>query len=62
MEDGLRHRANTPLSDSEILSEPEEIETQDSMVTTCKWCPLMTITGVLIYMHGIALGWYLCSK
>jgi hypothetical protein len=32
------------------------------MATTCKWCPLLTISAILVYMHGVALGWYLCSK
>ncbi len=69
MDDGLRHRSTTPLSDSEIQPDVEPIEMIDedtylreSMATTCKWCPLLTISAILVYMHGVALGWYLCSK
>ena len=69
MEDGIRYRPGTPLSDSEIEDTPEPMEMVDeedfvrkSMATHCKWCPLLTSVCVLVYLHGIALGWYMCSK
>ena len=69
MEDGLRHRSSTPLSDSEMEDshEPTEVfedeeQLDESMATNCKWCPLLTSACLLVYLHGIALGWYMCSK
>ena len=65
MDDGLRHRSSTPLSDSEIEPETlidEELFVRESMSTNCKWCPLLTVSAILVYMHGVALGWYVCSK
>jgi hypothetical protein len=54
----LRHRA---LSDSGSDVDVE-VEVEVEMSTTCKWCPLLSTVGVLLYLHGIALGWYMCSK
>ena len=67
MEDGLRHRPSTPLSESELEDEspvvvPEKLDLIEDMRTSCKWCPLLASVWVLVYFHGIALGWYLCSK
>jgi hypothetical protein len=60
MEDGLRHRVDT-----ESESEEEDVvmdESPDTAATNFKWCPLLTSVTVLVYFHGIALGWYLCAK
>lgn len=70
MEDGLRHRPSTPLSDSEIAPEPVQYEDPPAvdeedeidMRTSCRWCPLLVSTAMLIYIHGVALGWWLRSK
>lgn len=70
--DGLRHRPSTPLSDSELV-EPVEDDCPDSiglpdkdvaleLATQLKWCPLISTVCLLVYFHGAALGWYLCSK
>ncbi len=53
----LRHRALSDEEEPELILEPEE-----PMSTNCKWCPLLTTVGVILYLHGIALGWYMCSK
>lgn len=67
--DGLRHRPTTPLSDSEIVENdcPEPVGLLDREVVVevaaqVKWCPLIATVCLLVYFHGAALGWYLCSK
>jgi hypothetical protein len=55
--DGLRHRAASHVSDVE-----EEDYLPDPMATECRWAPLITVVCGLFYLHGVALGWYMCSK
>lgn len=62
MEDGLRHRVDTESESEEDVVMDESPSTDDVLATNFKWCPLLTTVTVLVYFHGIALGWYLCAK
>lgn len=47
----------------EEVEEIDEIEVEEPVKdNSLKWMPLIGVVCALFYMHGAALGWYMCSK